>query len=206
MTPEPEPAAYFEPVGTDELLPRPSARSVWSAEMLGGRHLAALVAWGAERAVDDEAYQATRLTVDMFRPTPMQALRIRSNPIREGHRVRVIDVTIEAGGVVVTRGSVMLLRRGDPPPGSVWAPPEWDVPHPDDVPPSPNSQSIVGDMRPLSPWNGWADARRVWLRNVVPFVEGETLSPFVHASLVADFANPLANSGDRGLGYINADL
>ena len=46
--------------------------------------------------------------------------------------------------------------------------------------------------------------KRVWLRENRELVGGTPLTPFMRAALSADFANPFANSGDRGL-YINSD-
>ena len=37
-------------------------------------------------------------------------------------------------------------------------------------------------------------------------VEGEAFTPFTRVAIAADFASPFANSGDKGLGWINADI
>jgi acyl-CoA thioesterase len=46
----------------------------------------------------------------------------------------------------------------------------------------------------------------VWLREERELVAGVPLTPFMRAAIAADLANPFANSGDRGLGYINSDV
>jgi hypothetical protein len=46
----------------------------------------------------------------------------------------------------------------------------------------------------------------VWLRETTGFVAGEPLTPMLRAALMADFANPLANSGPGGLAFINVDV
>jgi len=65
------------------------------------------------------------------------------------------------------------------------------------------------------PTMGWAWTWRssqflgrgqVWLRERVPFVEGQELSPLVQAALMADYAHPISNAGRHGLSFINADL
>jgi acyl-CoA thioesterase len=171
--------------------------------MLNGRTLAGLVAWATERDHGDEAYQPARLTVDMFRSVPVAPLAVTTTRVRDGRRVRVVDVTLRQGDVEVSRGSVVLLRRGDPPPGEVFAAPAWHAPDPDVLPtleggPPWESRPVGGDGRSFG--------RAAWVRERVPFVEGEPHTPFLRAALAADVTNLLANSGDRGLGYINADL
>jgi hypothetical protein len=170
--------------------------------MLNGRNLAGMVAWATERDHGDVAYQPARLTVDMFRAVPLEPCQLVTRLVRDGHRVKVVDVSIRQGPLEVSRGSVVLLRRGDPPPGSVVAAPEWDAPDPESLP--------VLDGGP--PWEtrpvaaGAAFGRAVWARERAAFVEGEVHSPFLRAALSSDVTNLLANSGDRGLGYINADV
>jgi acyl-CoA thioesterase len=44
------------------------------------------------------------------------------------------------------------------------------------------------------------------LRETHALVAGEALTPFVRVAGSADFVSPLANSGDSGLHYVNADI
>lgn len=46
----------------------------------------------------------------------------------------------------------------------------------------------------------------VWQRPLVPLVAGLDLGPIARAGLTADGTNPQANSGNRGLAYINVDI
>jgi hypothetical protein len=175
--------------------------------MLGGRQLAALVAWAVERDGEPgDVYQPARLTVDMFRPGPMRPLDVVTRVARSGHRIRVLDVSVRCDDVEVCRGSAVLLRRGTPSPGTVWEPDPWDVPRPDDVPADDGRRAVFGDLRMVTPWSSGEEAGRMWLRETHQLVAGTPLSPLVRTALAADFANPMANSGNRGLGYINADL
>jgi hypothetical protein len=60
------------------------------------------------------------------------------------------------------------------------------------------------EIRRIGPWG--EGQGKVWMRESVPFVAGQELSPFLRVALAADFANPLVNSAPGGLAYINADL
>ena len=44
------------------------------------------------------------------------------------------------------------------------------------------------------------------MSEVRDLVEGEAFTPFTRVAIAADFASPFANSGDQGLGWINADI
>ncbi|MGY1746879.1 acyl-CoA thioesterase domain-containing protein [Blastococcus sp. SYSU D00695] len=201
--------ASFTPDG-DLLVPTAFARSPWSDEMVNGHHVGGLVAWGVERdgAEDDGSdpdLQLTRLTVDMVRPVPMRPLRVVARRTREGRRLRSVDVAVLDGDVEVARGSALLLRRSEHPEGEPWAPEPWDVPLPEAI-----EGSLGGPMsfeiRPAARRRGAAGPGRVWLRERVDFVAGQPLTPALRAALMADFANPIANSGRGGLAFINADL
>jgi acyl-CoA thioesterase len=43
------------------------------------------------------------------------------------------------------------------------------------------------------------------MREVRELVAGTELTPWVRSAMAADFTNPLANSGDKGLEFVNAD-
>jgi hypothetical protein len=199
--------AYFlaEP---DGLRPVAEAQSPWSADMLHGRLLAGLAARAVEREDHDPALRIARLTVDMFRFPPMTPYTIETEVARDGHRVRVVSVSIRAGGGEVARAAALMLRTGEHPKTAVWRAPAWDAPPPDEVPPPEGQVPTSGwELRVMSPGGFWtADRKRVWTRDSWQLVEGEDLSPAVRAALAADLPNPLANSGAEGLQFINADL
>jgi hypothetical protein len=44
------------------------------------------------------------------------------------------------------------------------------------------------------------------MSEVRELIEGEPMTPFVRVALAADFASPFANSGDKGLAWINTDI
>jgi hypothetical protein len=199
--------AYFIP-DADGLQPVPEARSPWSADMLHGRLLAGLAARAAEATGDDPEVRLTRLTVDMFRTPPMSALQVATRTLRDGRRVRVVDVSIRSADVEVAHASALLLRTGPHPDGATWRAPVWDAPRPDALPP-PGDVEVGGgwDIRLLTPGGFFtAERKRLWSRDRWQLVAGEESSPIVRAALAADLPNPLANSGAEGLRFINADL
>jgi hypothetical protein len=144
----------------------------------------------------------------MFRTPPMSPLQVVTHAVRDGRRVRVVDISIRSADVEVARATALLLRTGPHPDGATWRAPTWDAPHPDALP-SPGDVEVGGgwDIRLLTPGGFFTAARkRLWSRDRWELVAGEEPSPTVRAALAADLPNPLANSGTEGLRFINADL
>lgn len=195
--------------GDDGFVPSPLARSPWSEKMLHGRLLAGLAAREVERDLGGDDLQPARLTVDMFRSPPMTPITVRSERARDGNRVRAVDVVLSSGGVDVARASCLLLRRTEQPGGRVWAPEEWRVPAPERLPRPEARPGWEPSWETRRVTEGGFDAvgqKRTWLREARPLVAGEDPSPLQRVAMAADIANPLANAGDRGLEFINADL
>jgi len=197
---------YFERDG-DGFRPRPQARSPWGADMLHGRLLGGLAADAIEREHGDPELVPSRLTVDLFRSPPMDAVAVQTSVARDGRRIRVVDAMLQCGGAAVARATAVLLRRGDQPADDSWSAPDWTMRHPDELP-SPEG-APVRTMEIRSPAGSGMRApgqKRVWLRDHGTLVDGEPLTPFTRAAIAADFASPLANSGMTGLSFINADI
>jgi acyl-CoA thioesterase len=196
----------------DRYFPSDQARGPWDPDSMHGRVLAGLLGRAMEQAYGDPALQFSRLTVDLFRLPPMQPIQVTVSLIREGNRIRVADGVITSDGVEMARGRGVMLKRAEPGAGNVWRAPDWQVPHPDEIPESRWRPALGGkwETRPIAGTDesgiSGAAQKRVWLRELRPLVEGEELTPLVRAALAADYTSPLANSGDDGLHYVNADF
>ena len=210
MTETPGTTPPFFSVDGDRFVPALHARSPWSVDMMHGRLLAGLAARATEQAHGAPDFTPARLTVDLFRPPPMQPLRVATSVVRDGRRIRVVDAEVATGDTVLARTSTVMLKQGSQPDNPVWAAPEWSVPGPDELAPPtrPEGQSpFPMDLR--SPeghgFGTGASQKQVWLRDTSPLVAGEDPSPFVRVAVAADLASPLSNSGRDGLDFINAD-
>ncbi|HEY7269737.1 MAG TPA: thioesterase family protein [Dehalococcoidia bacterium] len=226
------------------LVPTPQARGPWNPNSMHGRVLAGLLGHTVEQRFGDAGFQFARLTVDLFRLPMMAPVSISVRPSREGNRIKVIEGVIESEGQEIARGTVVMLRRADQPEGTVWTPPAWDVPRPDEIAapvyraeggpppvipsragrdnggaegeepqaPSPSATAPppfrpMWETRPITGSGfGGVEQKRAWIRESRLLVAGEPLTPFVRAALAADYTNPFANSGDRGLNFVNADI
>jgi Acyl-CoA thioesterase C-terminal domain/Acyl-CoA thioesterase N-terminal domain len=193
----------------DAFVPTSVASGPWDPQSLHGRVIIGLLAFELEQRHGEKDSVPARLTVDMFRLPKLAAIEIRTSVIREGLRIKVVEAEFISGGVSMARASCQFLRKAENPPGTVWEPPNWDVPRPADIPvPTDPRLGMNGKWttRPIVGAMGTSGPRRLWMSEVRDLVEGTPLTPFVRVAVGADFASPFANAGEQGLGFINTDV
>ena len=215
--------------------PTPYARGPWDPKTLHGRVLSGLVAFEVEANClsEDEVdtFQASRITVDLFRPPPMSPLIVTNQIVRSGRRIKVVDVNIASdikgrGIIDIARGSIVMLKKSENPDGEIWSPAAWEIRSPpEDMPPPDAAQKGPDSTASLPIWqtvnvqddigepydeyksqNRKLGVRRAWIRETYSLISGMLPSQLVRIAQVADFANPFTNSGTKGLNYINADI
>ncbi|MDI2029362.1 thioesterase family protein [Saccharopolyspora sp. TS4A08] len=204
---------FFRPDG-DLLVPAQHASSPWSDQMMHGRLFGGLLARALEVEHGAEEFRFARLTIDLFRSATLDPVRVETQRVRDGRRIRVADATVYQGEKAVARASSVQLRAGEQPEGEVPTTQPWSMPEVTELgtPQSPPGKWeapfdiwMVDDSGALTDWSQ-AGARRAWLRDTHDLVKGESMSPFVRTATAADFASPLANMPEGGdLGFINAD-
>ncbi len=195
----------------DTFKPTPQAVGPWGPTTVSGLVVSGLVGYAAEQAAGDADFLATRLTVDMVRMALLDELRTEATVLREGRRLRLVDVTITQAGRNVAHGRGVFTRRSEPPSGDVWGravkmPPP---PEPGETPafgPKPYVGSRALAARDFEPWRDASQEKYVWYDFDAQLVDGEETSPFVRAAAVADVANPLTNWGSNGLQFVNSDV
>jgi hypothetical protein len=202
--------AFFAADGVATFVPRSHARSPWAADMLHGRLLAGLAARQLEADHLEPTMRVARLTVDMFRVVPLAPVAIWANVVRDGRRVKAVELMVECGGRPVVRVNALLLAGSATPPGMVWGRPAWDIPPPQDIAPPVERTAATNslgspDLRIPGGFDGQPPLR-AWVREPWPLVDGEEPSPAVRAVMAADVSSPLSSWSDAGLQYINADL
>jgi hypothetical protein len=189
----------------------PVSRGPWDPNSLHARVLAGLFGHEVETRYGHDDFHCARLTIDLYRLPTLAPSEVVTRPIRDGNRIRVIELEYLSEGTSYARGTSVVLKRSENPSGTVWAPPDWNVPEPEAIPASVQSGvqnwEPMWDMRPITSRDpGQALQGQVWMREVRPLVEGVALTPFVRAASAADWTNPGANWGSNGLEFINADI
>jgi len=188
-------------------LPQPACRGPWDPKSLNGRVVVALCGFQIEQSHALADFMPARLTVDMYRLPGFAPIEVKTQVVREGTRIKVIDAELISQGVSYARATSQWLKRSHNAEGNVWSPPSWQVPAPETLPePAGRPTGPMMSMRPITGAIGTFGQKQVWLRESRELVAGTPLTPFMRAAIPADLANPFSNSGDRGLGYINSDV
>ncbi len=207
--------AIFIPDG-GRFVPTEKAGSPWGQAVLHGGPPAGLLARAIEKAKPLPEMMVARLTVDLFRPVPMKPLEVTTRVVREGRRIQVVEASLSAEGVEVSRAVGLMLHRSD-----VQLPPNalLDGPPPRGPAGIETTSLSVGTFTP--PGKGFhttIEVRRVsgspgggpsaaWLRIPCPLVAGEKMSPLVRVAATSDFGNGLSHIQAGGsMGFINADI
>ncbi len=185
-----------------------ACRGPWDPKSLHGAVIVALLAFEIEKQYVTEDYLPARLTVDMHRLPDFSPIKVKTNLIRDGYRIKVVDAEFFSNDISMARATCQLLRKTENSPSKVWSPPDWTVPLPDDIPIPDGVAMHRGGLRRHVPIPNTAGSgqKRLWMSEQRDLVDDIALTPWLHAAVLADYANPFANSGDAGLGYINSDV
>ena len=199
-------ASFFVREG-DRYRPTDRSHGPWGEEQLSGSMIAALLAHGVEQERPRD-FHVARLTVDLFRAVPWAPLRVRTELVRAGGRLRALDAWLEHEGRVVSRASALLLRPGEEPPGRVPEIPAPPPPPPESVPLDPETFPLLEGSweRRSLPAASPAEPETRWVRMLLPLLPGEPVSPLERTAAAADMTNPSANRSARGLFFINGDV
>jgi hypothetical protein len=205
--------ALYTPDG-ERYVPTGLTRGPWDPQAQHGGPPAALCVREIERCPSVVPMQLARLTIELFRPVPLTPLTLRHEIVRDGKRLQVVDVSVEADGLEVARARGLRIRATDTTTiGPVATNDVWDEP-----PPSPESGWVFGargekvdgfyraiEHRRFDKRTG--HRREAWMRLLVSVVAGEEPSPVQRLAAVADAGSGISVPLDfRAVLQINAEL
>jgi len=206
--------AFFERDG-ETLVPTALARGSWSQTAMHGVAISGALGRAAEQALEGlgrSDLRPTRWVVDLFRPALMTPCTLRTQVVREGKRLALIDVVLYQDDEPVARAGATYLRVSQTTEGEVWSPSPQSrpTPPPVDVAP-PTDQPHPPYLRSDGEWTQERSAhtnsahKQSW--NSLPaVVVGERCTPFQAACAIADGSNLVLNWGTMGVEYINSDV
>jgi len=191
MEPGPDAAIYRR--DGELYAPTEWAGGPWSPLHQHGGAAGALLARGALEASRETGLRVARLTIDLFRPVPLQPLRLVRRFARRGQRIALVDLALVHEDREVTRAGALLLReRGD-------LAPAWSSGG-EPAPPPPESCEPIEFMprayrAHIPPGFHWTIDARIaratesplaWIHTPLSVVEGEPTSAFERATALSD--------------------
>jgi hypothetical protein len=200
--------AFYVPDG-DAWAATVHTRGPWSAGHQHGGPPAALIAHVAEAAEPEMA--VTRLTVDFLRPVPIDRLRVRLAPLREGTKVQRRIGLLLHGEAIVAHAVVVLIRRDAVPVKPLadeasLPPPEASRPF--QFPFFTEADGYHTAMETRLARGEWGSGRTAaWMRQRVPLVPDAAPSPLERVLVAADSGSGVSAAIRHGLqSAVNADL
>jgi Thioesterase-like superfamily len=204
------PDAVFHRDG-NRFVPTELARGPWDPNAQHGGPCAALLAQLIEQHEIGPPAHVARMTVELLRPVPMQAIELRARTLRPGKKVQLVEASVLAGETEVVRATALRIRLAD----VAFA----DAPD-DRLIPGPSTklrerfENVGGvnfgfamDMSVARGEIGVPGPAAVWFRLGVPVVAGEEPTPLMRVAAAADFGNGISGAAtwDQHL-FINPDL
>jgi hypothetical protein len=194
-------------------LPTEWAGGPWSTEHQHGGAAAALMARGALAAARETGLRVARLTLDLFRPVPMQPLRLARRFARKGRRIALVELALLRGELEITRASALLLL--DRPEMA----PAWSSGGGDAAPPGPDACEPI-EFMPLAyraripPGFHFslevrmaraAEAPLAWAHTPLDVVQGEPTQALERAAAVSDLTFGLGSRAQLRRSWIAGD-
>jgi hypothetical protein len=200
--------AFYVPDG-DAWVATVHTRGPWSPGHQHGGPPAALIAHAAEAAAPE--FAVTRLTVDFLRPVPIDRLRVRLAPLREGAKVQRHIGLLLHGEAIVAHAVIVLIRRDAVPVKPAVQEPPLPPPEasrPFQFPFFREAEGYHTAMELRLARGEWGSGRAAaWMRQRVPLVPDALPSPLERVLIAADSASGVSAAiDDRFQSAINADL
>jgi len=220
-------SALFDPAGPDRWVPTDLARGPWDPLACHGGPVSALLARAVERADEREAttdtapadgWQIARLTVELTRPVPVgRPLELRTQLERGGRRISLVAAVLSDDGTEVARVRALRIRRAT---FAIPGDTELPAPDPPGTPVSGSIQRVVWAVDDHVAFHKDACEHRfteggwdrpgpvgVWIKLLVPVVDGEQPSGVQRAAAAADFGNGVSAALPfEHYTFINPDL
>ena len=189
-------SAFFVQESSDRFVPTEFTRGPWDMTKQHGAPPAALLG----RALDKEAgKQIAEISFDILKPVPVSPLTVKTDVVRPGKRVELVEAALLSDGQPVMRAKAWRIRTAD-----------LEL-HPNDRPndhPGPDAGREPGAYFTNSEGNDYLHAMEwrfitneflvpgpsvCWLRMRIPLVEGEEPSPLVRTLMAADSASGVSS-------------
>lgn len=189
-------SSFYETAGPGSYVGTAATVGPWSPDAQHGGPPSALAVLAMERHEPDGRQRLARVTVDILRPIPVGKVSLRTQMIRSGRRVALVEAVMEADGVEVMQARGWRIERsaGKVPEVPDGAGSPASMPSASTGPPpeifARNQRGYLAaiEWRFLASPAG-AGGRAAWTRPRIPLLPDGTMSPMSpmsRALLVAD--------------------
>ncbi len=208
--------SLFIPDG-DHFVPTELTRGGWSDVAQHGSPPSGLLAAAIEAVSTIAPMQVARFTIDLFRPVPLEPLRLETHVLRDGKRIQVVEAMLRHSDIEVGRATALKIRTTDVQLPDVEQEP-WEQP------PPPQEATAIGGF-----WKFGSDLVRFhrdaveirsiddsfmqpgpglsWFRLKQPVIAGEEPTPFVRLATLADMSNGNSQAlNPEAYIYVNPDI
>jgi hypothetical protein len=201
-------SAFYEPLGEARFRATEHTRGPWDPEFQHAGPPAALLGRALERCESRDGMLLARLTYEILKPIPVAEVEIKTDVVRPGRSVELLDGELRAGGdTIMTVRAWRVLGAQAPSVGD-----ERPAPRPCEATPLPSVLETFGyghavELRFAA--GGWDEPgpATVWARQRVGLVAGEQPTGLQRLLAVADSGNGVSGvlPLDEWL-YINPEL
>jgi hypothetical protein len=204
-------AALYVPDG-NRYVPTHYCQGPWDPGAQFGGSPAALLATLIDTVPSLVPMQLARLTTDLMRPTPLTPLTAEVHIVREGKKIQVVEGSLYADGLEVTRASALRIRRA-----AVEAEglPDGRFANPLPTGPRPVEEDLFSAQDPpgsrlameyLFEGSGGYFKHPAWMRLRINVIAGERPRPVARLAYVADTASGVGHDRSGEVKWINADV
>ena len=159
--------------------------SFWDASKLGGGPVCGLVAQLLDQIAAPVPMLPIRLTLDLYGAVPMAPLTSRSRLLREGRRMQLVELELDAEGRTYARATLLRVRTE----GEEGALVPLTYPFPDGVP---AVRRVLAESIRIAGSADQPGPGAVWLRVVTPMVAGEPINGFAGVAAAADWGTTVS--------------
>lgn len=201
------PGAYYLP-GPDGIFTATIAtESPWDTKAQHGGPPCALIGHVIRENHPEPGFRIARLTVEFLGTIPRADVTVRTDVIRDGKRIRLIEATMTSGGRKVALARAWQIAAGD---DGLLAGAEFKGAKEIEIPALPAPQPQGGFGRPGWGYGESVEGRRVrgayrgtgyaqvWMRPRIPLVAGQDMHPLDRVLVVADSANGVSARLEMG--------
>jgi hypothetical protein len=211
VTEETRADSFYRQIDDDRFVSTEHTIGPWSNDAQHAGPPSALLGRAIQTTGEHTEFHVARITFEILRPIPIEELRIRTEVVRSGRSVELIEATLATERATVMTARAWRIRE--------TGPHDLDAPLPHfDVPPGPDEATALPELYEA----GYLHAMEIkfvrgsfvekgpataWFRMRHPLVAGEEPSPLTRVLIASDSGNGISAALDwRDWFFVNPDL